>query len=208
MVLLIVAETKVAQIQRSCGYALRPTLTIAEIERATQLIKAQNPDVSSCWVYPPCAFAPLTVLLQLLFLLLFPYLNTQGPDAQGPQPGVSAPAAAALVLEIAWHDMGTRPWLARLARAAPAVQLHPCVSTVSIRVGNCRACCARRMAASLGGGAEAACTGSFWVRPSAYNCTVSEPGRLIQLHGLGCCRLLLWWTTATGSSLICASRRR
>ena len=34
-----------AQIQRSCGYALRPTLTIEEIERATKLIKAQNPQV-------------------------------------------------------------------------------------------------------------------------------------------------------------------
>lgn len=40
-----IVETKVAQIQRSCGYALRPTLTIAEIKRATQIIKAQNPDV-------------------------------------------------------------------------------------------------------------------------------------------------------------------
>ncbi|GAB4815805.1 hypothetical protein N2152v2_002851 [Parachlorella kessleri] len=38
-------ETRVAQIQRSCGYALRPTLTVDEIGRATELIKAQNPNV-------------------------------------------------------------------------------------------------------------------------------------------------------------------
>ncbi|KAL4419832.1 hypothetical protein ABPG75_006930 [Micractinium tetrahymenae] len=38
-------ETKVALVQRSCGYALRPTLRIDEIERAVKAIKAQNPDV-------------------------------------------------------------------------------------------------------------------------------------------------------------------
>ncbi|KAL4857014.1 hypothetical protein ACK3TF_002702 [Chlorella vulgaris] len=38
-------ETKVALVQRSCGYALRPTLRIDEIERAVAAIKAQNPDV-------------------------------------------------------------------------------------------------------------------------------------------------------------------
>jgi cystathionine beta-lyase family protein involved in aluminum resistance len=30
--------TKVAHIQRSCGYALRPTLTVEEIGRAVQVI--------------------------------------------------------------------------------------------------------------------------------------------------------------------------
>lgn len=34
-----------ALVQRSCGYALRPTLTLEEIERAVATIKAQNPDV-------------------------------------------------------------------------------------------------------------------------------------------------------------------
>lgn len=38
-------DTKVALVQRSCGYALRPTLRIDEIERAVACIKAQNPDV-------------------------------------------------------------------------------------------------------------------------------------------------------------------
>ncbi|KAF6263851.1 methionine gamma-lyase-domain-containing protein [Scenedesmus sp. NREL 46B-D3] len=37
--------TKVAHIQRSCGYALRPTLTVEEIGRAVQIIKAQDPNV-------------------------------------------------------------------------------------------------------------------------------------------------------------------
>lgn len=35
------SETKVALVQRSCGYALRPTLRIDEIERAVAAIKAQ-----------------------------------------------------------------------------------------------------------------------------------------------------------------------
>jgi hypothetical protein len=35
----------VALVQRSCGYALRPTLTLEEIGRAVAAIKAQNPDV-------------------------------------------------------------------------------------------------------------------------------------------------------------------
>lgn len=38
-------ETKVALVQRSCGYALRPTLGIDEIQRAVAAIKAQNPRV-------------------------------------------------------------------------------------------------------------------------------------------------------------------
>eukprot|EP00775_Hariotina_reticulata_P010032 gene10032-10188_t len=37
--------TKVAHIQRSCGYALRPTLTVEEIGRAVQVIKGQDPNV-------------------------------------------------------------------------------------------------------------------------------------------------------------------
>lgn len=42
-----------AHIQRSCGYALRPTLSIAEIGRAVQSIKAQDPNclvlVDNCY---------------------------------------------------------------------------------------------------------------------------------------------------------------
>ena len=37
------AGTKVAHIQRSCGYALRPTLDLDEIDAAVQAVKAQNP---------------------------------------------------------------------------------------------------------------------------------------------------------------------
>ena len=58
------AETKVALIQRSCGYALRPTLDIAEIDMAVQVIKSQHPDcvvaVDNCYgeftaTKEPCA---------------------------------------------------------------------------------------------------------------------------------------------------------
>jgi hypothetical protein len=35
----------VAHIQRSCGYALRPTLSVEEIGRAVEMIKAQDPTV-------------------------------------------------------------------------------------------------------------------------------------------------------------------
>jgi cystathionine beta-lyase family protein involved in aluminum resistance len=38
-------ETKVALVQRSCGYALRPTLSIDDIARCVQIIKKQRPDV-------------------------------------------------------------------------------------------------------------------------------------------------------------------
>ena len=53
-----------ALIQRSCGYALRPTLDIAEIDMAVQVIKAQQPDcivaVDNCYgeftdTKEPCA---------------------------------------------------------------------------------------------------------------------------------------------------------
>lgn len=49
----ITPRTKVALIQRSCGYASRPTLDIAEIDMAVQVIKAQSPDcivaVDNCY---------------------------------------------------------------------------------------------------------------------------------------------------------------
>lgn len=38
-------ETKVALLQRSCGYALRPTLSIKDISRCVEIIKRQCPDV-------------------------------------------------------------------------------------------------------------------------------------------------------------------
>ena len=45
--------TKVALIQRSCGYALRPTLKISEIERIVKSVKKQNPNtlviVDNCY---------------------------------------------------------------------------------------------------------------------------------------------------------------
>ena len=37
--------TRVALVQRSCGYALRPTLSIADIARCVEVIKSQRPDV-------------------------------------------------------------------------------------------------------------------------------------------------------------------
>ena len=36
-------RTRVALLQRSCGYALRPTLGLADIQRAAEVIKAANP---------------------------------------------------------------------------------------------------------------------------------------------------------------------
>ncbi|KAL3676346.1 hypothetical protein R1sor_026294 [Riccia sorocarpa] len=46
-------ETQCALIQRSCGYSWRKTLTVGEIERAIELIKAKNPNcvvvVDNCY---------------------------------------------------------------------------------------------------------------------------------------------------------------
>jgi cystathionine beta-lyase family protein involved in aluminum resistance len=46
-------ETKVALVQRSCGYALRPTLSIDDIKRIVNVIKAKSPDtlvlVDNCY---------------------------------------------------------------------------------------------------------------------------------------------------------------
>jgi len=42
-------ETKLVLIQRSCGYAWRPSLAIADIERIVQSVKRQNPD-TVCFV--------------------------------------------------------------------------------------------------------------------------------------------------------------
>jgi cystathionine beta-lyase family protein involved in aluminum resistance len=38
---VVPGKTKVAHVQRSCGYALRPTLSIGEIERIVKVVKAQ-----------------------------------------------------------------------------------------------------------------------------------------------------------------------
>ncbi|MGG6294849.1 aminotransferase class I/II-fold pyridoxal phosphate-dependent enzyme [Leptolyngbya sp. AN02str] len=38
-------ETRMVHIQRSCGYAWRPSLSIADIEKIIVLVKQQNPDV-------------------------------------------------------------------------------------------------------------------------------------------------------------------
>ncbi len=47
------AGTRLALIQRSCGYALRPTLSISDVQRAARIIKDQKPDcvvaVDNCY---------------------------------------------------------------------------------------------------------------------------------------------------------------
>lgn len=40
-----VGRTKVVHVQRSCGYALRPTLSVEEIGRIVEVVKAQDPNV-------------------------------------------------------------------------------------------------------------------------------------------------------------------
>lgn len=61
---LACAATRVALIQRSCGYAPRPTLSIADIARAVKIIKAQSAEcavvVDNCYgefteAQEPCA---------------------------------------------------------------------------------------------------------------------------------------------------------
>jgi cystathionine beta-lyase family protein involved in aluminum resistance len=42
-------QTKLVHIQRSCGYAWRPSLSIADIEKVVYLVKQQNPD-TVCFV--------------------------------------------------------------------------------------------------------------------------------------------------------------
>ncbi|KAI8477427.1 MAG: putative methionine gamma-lyase [Monoraphidium minutum] len=42
---IVPGKTRVAHVQRSCGYALRPTLSIDEIERIVRVVKAQDPNV-------------------------------------------------------------------------------------------------------------------------------------------------------------------
>ena len=50
---IVPIETRVALIQRSCGYALRPTLSIDAIQRAVQTIKGCSPQcavlVDNCY---------------------------------------------------------------------------------------------------------------------------------------------------------------
>lgn len=38
-------HTRVCHIQRSCGYTLRPTMTVAEIEEAVRAVKAVDPTI-------------------------------------------------------------------------------------------------------------------------------------------------------------------
>lgn len=45
----VMPKTRLAFIQRSCGYSWRPSLEIADIERIVQLVKQQNPD-TICFV--------------------------------------------------------------------------------------------------------------------------------------------------------------
>lgn len=58
----IVTGTKVALIQRSCGYALRPTLTIDDIHRAVSIIKAQHG--GSCLVLVDNCYGEFTECLE------------------------------------------------------------------------------------------------------------------------------------------------
>jgi cystathionine beta-lyase family protein involved in aluminum resistance len=37
------AETRVALVQRSCGYADRPTLALAEVARVVRIVRAASP---------------------------------------------------------------------------------------------------------------------------------------------------------------------
>ncbi len=78
---LCIAETKVALIQRSCGYASRPTLDIAEIDMAVQIIKSQQPDclvvVDNCYgeftdTKEPCAVSSSYPSFNLLLLSSLP----------------------------------------------------------------------------------------------------------------------------------------
>lgn len=68
-------ETKVALIQRSCGYALRPTLDIAEIDMAVQVIKSHNPDciiaVDNCYGEFTSAKEPCAVSISALPLTAY-----------------------------------------------------------------------------------------------------------------------------------------
>ena len=70
LVSLSTAETKVALIQRSCGYALRPTLDIAEIDMAVQVIKSQQPScigaVDNCYGEFTASREPCAVNLAVL----------------------------------------------------------------------------------------------------------------------------------------------
>lgn len=45
----ITSKTRLVQIQRSCGYSWRSSLSIAEIEKIVQIVKQQNPD-TVCFV--------------------------------------------------------------------------------------------------------------------------------------------------------------
>lgn len=68
-----------AQIQRSCGYALRPTLTIAEIERAVRLIKAQSPD---CLVLVDNCYGEFTEAQEPAAVRTFPAQGAWGGGAR------------------------------------------------------------------------------------------------------------------------------
>ncbi|GBF88519.1 aluminum resistance [Raphidocelis subcapitata] len=68
---VVPGRTRVAHVQRSCGYALRPTLSIDEIERIVRVVKAQDPNclvlVDNCYGEftedrePPAAGADLAM---------------------------------------------------------------------------------------------------------------------------------------------------
>ena len=67
-----VIDTRVALIQRSCGYALRPTLSIDNIQRAIRVIKSCSPDctvvVDNCYGEFTERLEPCHVSLQATYL--------------------------------------------------------------------------------------------------------------------------------------------
>ena len=66
------AETRVALIQRSCGYALRPTLSIDAIEETIQAIKACS---SECTVIVDNCYGEFTERLEPCHVSLHPSMT-------------------------------------------------------------------------------------------------------------------------------------
>jgi cystathionine beta-lyase family protein involved in aluminum resistance len=70
---VMVADVRVALVQRSCGYADRPTLTIAEIQQVVAIVKRASPDcfvvVDNCYGEFTEAVEPCAVSLLHHFIL-------------------------------------------------------------------------------------------------------------------------------------------
>ena len=68
----VTAETRVALIQRSCGYALRPTLSIDAIEETIQAIKACS---SECIVIVDNCYGEFTERLEPCHVSVHPSMT-------------------------------------------------------------------------------------------------------------------------------------